>query len=198
MTTLSSLSVSVLALVVGCGIAAAQATGAQPPDGGEDRPRPRPPIDTALDVNGDEIIDAGEIANAVAAVTKLDTNGDGQLTPDEYRPPRPGGRAAGQAKGDGAAAWQSGQGATGAGTGRGTPPQGGARPRPPIVRALDANGDGEIDAGELANADKALRALDADGDGTLSPNEYRPPRPDGPGAQNPTGDTRGTSPLPKG
>jgi len=182
MTTLSRSLLAALVLALGCSLAAAQVPGAPPPDGGGGGPRPRPPIDTALDVNSDEIIDAGEIANAVAAVTKLDTNGDGQLTPDEYRPPRPGGRAAGQAKGNEAGTGRSGQGATDAGTGRGTPPQGGGRPRPPIVTALDANGDGEIDAGELANAVAALKKLDVNGDGTLSPDEYRPPRPDGPGA----------------
>ncbi len=54
------------------------------------RPRkPRPPLELALDANGDGVIDAGEIANASAALKKLDMNGDGKLTPDEYRPPRP-------------------------------------------------------------------------------------------------------------
>jgi hypothetical protein len=43
----------------------------------------------ALDANGDGIIDEKEIANASAALKKLDKNGDGKLTPDELRPPRP-------------------------------------------------------------------------------------------------------------
>jgi len=51
--------------------------------------RPKPPLETALDANGDGVIDAGEIANAPTALKKLDKNGDGKLTPDEYRPPRP-------------------------------------------------------------------------------------------------------------
>ena len=55
-----------------------------------ERPRPpRPPIDLGLDANGDEVIDAAEIANAPAALRKLDRNGDGRLTPDEYRRSRP-------------------------------------------------------------------------------------------------------------
>jgi hypothetical protein len=33
------------------------------------------------------VIDAEEISNAPAALRTLDKNGDGQLTPDELRPP---------------------------------------------------------------------------------------------------------------
>jgi hypothetical protein len=43
----------------------------------------------ALDVNHDGVIDAEEISNAPAELRTLDKNGDGQLTPDELRPPRP-------------------------------------------------------------------------------------------------------------
>jgi Ca2+-binding EF-hand superfamily protein len=46
---------------------------------------------TALDANGDGVIDADEIANASAALAKLDKNGDGKLTPDEFIGPRHGG-----------------------------------------------------------------------------------------------------------
>lgn len=60
-------------------------------DNPEDRPTsmdqgqkpPRPKIDLALDPNGDEIIDADEIANAPALLRKLDTNRDGKLSMDE-------------------------------------------------------------------------------------------------------------------
>jgi hypothetical protein len=58
-----------------------------PPDG--DRKRPVFPVIAALDANGDGVIDASEIANAPAALKKLDKNGDGQLTRDELMPPRP-------------------------------------------------------------------------------------------------------------
>ncbi len=51
--------------------------------------RPPPPLIAALDVNHDGVIDADEIANAPAALKKLDKNGDGKLTEDELRPPRP-------------------------------------------------------------------------------------------------------------
>src|SRR4051812_48017429 len=66
--------------------------GAPGPDG-RGRPgrrrMPPPPLMVALDVNGDGILDEQEIANAVAALKTLDKNGDGQLTPDELRPPLP-------------------------------------------------------------------------------------------------------------
>ncbi len=51
--------------------------------------RPPPPVMQALDANHDGVIDAYEIANAPAALKTLDKNGDGKLTQDELRPPRP-------------------------------------------------------------------------------------------------------------
>ena len=53
--------------------------------------RPMNPIVEALDLNHDGIIDADEIAKAPESLKKLDKNGDGKLTPDEYRPQRAGG-----------------------------------------------------------------------------------------------------------
>lgn len=155
-------------------IATAQPPDGPPPDGGPPGPpgrhghRPPPlPIVLALDTNHDGIIDAGEIANAPAALKTLDKNGDGQLTPDEYLPPPPGGT-----------------------NGPGGPPPGGPRvgpggqtnrpPAPPIIAALDLNGDGIIDADEIAQASESLKKLDKNGDGQLTPDEYLPPRPHGP------------------
>jgi Ca2+-binding EF-hand superfamily protein len=43
-----------------------------------------------------------------------------------------------------------------------------------LAAALDANGDGTIDAGEIANASKALLRLDANKDGILSDEELHP------------------------
>jgi hypothetical protein len=57
-----------------------------PPGGGN---RPKPPIESALDANGDGVISAEEIANAPAALKTLDKNGDGELSADEYRPAMP-------------------------------------------------------------------------------------------------------------
>ena len=55
---------------------------------------PRPPASPlvmALDQNNDGIMDTEELSNASDSLKKLDKNGDGKLTPDEYRPARPGG-----------------------------------------------------------------------------------------------------------
>ena len=43
-----------------------------------------------------------------------------------------------------------------------------------LLAAIDANGDGTIDAGEIANAGKALLRLDANKDGVLSAEELAP------------------------
>ena len=55
---------------------------------GEFRP-PVPPLVGALDLNHDGTIDEKEIAQASESLKKLDKNGDGKLTIDELRPPRP-------------------------------------------------------------------------------------------------------------
>lgn len=60
-----------------------------------------------------------------------------------------------------------------------TRPEGRGRPVPPIVAALDANGDGVLDAVEISNAAAALAKLDVNGDGSLSADELRPVRPEG-------------------
>ena len=53
-----------------------------------------------------------------------------------------------------------------------------AKAQPPLVVAtLDANHDGIIDAGEIANASQALKSLDKNADGRLSPEELRRSRP---------------------
>src|ERR1022692_3313439 len=63
----------------------------------------------------------------------------------------------------------------------GGPPGGpGMRPHhppPAFMKALDANGDGVIDADEIANATTALKALDTNGDGKLTFDELFGPRP---------------------
>jgi len=50
----------------------------------------------------------------------------------------------------------------------------GGRPRNPVMLALDADGDGEVSAQEIAGATAALKKLDKDGDGELSRDEMRP------------------------
>jgi hypothetical protein len=139
-----------------------------PPGQGRGGHRPPPPLIAVLDANHDGIIDADEIANASAALKTLDKNGDGRLTPDEYMPPMPPRR----------------DGPDGPGNGTNRPPA------PPIVAALDANGDGIIDADEIANAPAALKTLDKNGDGKLTPDEFRPPHPFGRGGPGGPGERR--------
>lgn len=61
----------------------------------------------------------------------------------------------------------------------------GGRPVPLIVQALDANGDGIIDAEEMANAPEVLKKLDKNGDGKLTRDEYLGGRPGGGGPGGP-------------
>lgn len=113
------------------------------------RPPPGPLIGI-LDANHDGVISADEIANASANLLKLDTNGDGQLTPDELRPMRPADAP--------------------------PPPPDAVRHHrnSPLMLALDANGDGTLSAQEIANAPASLKALDTNHDGQLTPDEFRP------------------------
>jgi hypothetical protein len=160
------------------------ARGAGAGGGGQGGPgghRPPPsPVVAVLDANHDGVIDAQEIANAPAALATLDANGDGSLTRDELHPPPPQGYQGAQ-RGNGARAGRGGQQQQNTGPSDGP---GGNHPVPPLISALDANGDGTIDAQEIANASTALKGLDANGDGQLTHDEFCPPPPDGgPGAQ---------------
>lgn len=116
MKTTTKVTLSVLTLGVSALMLMAENTGvrpagnARPPRGEEGgRPggpghRPPPPVIAVLDANHDGVIDAAEIANASAALLTLDKDGDGRLTQEELRPPRPEGEAGGpeQAGGPGA------------------------------------------------------------------------------------------------
>jgi hypothetical protein len=171
-TMMTMLALGAAALAVN----AQDAGGPPPPDGpggpGVNGRRPPPsPLFMALDVNHDGVIDADEIANAPAALKALDKNGDGKLTQDELRPPRPENAANGDVNDP--PRWD------GPGGGHGGPPGvNGRRPPPdPLMQALDVNHDGVIDADEIANAAAALKMLDANGDGKLTRDEQRPPRP---------------------
>jgi hypothetical protein len=64
------------------------------------------------------------------------------------------------------------------------PPRDGPPPHGPADRlraALDANGDHELDAGEIEAASRALKTLDEDGNGRIDRHEFRPPLPPRPG-----------------
>jgi len=56
-----------------------------PPDG----KRPVPPLIHALDADHDGTISAQEMENAPESLKALDKNSDGELSPDELRPPGP-------------------------------------------------------------------------------------------------------------
>lgn len=74
------------------GPAAKQGDAPDGPDKGGpqgDRKRPVPPLMSVLDADGDGVISADEIAGAAVSLRKLDKNGDGKLTPDEYHPEPP-------------------------------------------------------------------------------------------------------------
>lgn len=94
---LMSLSLCVLS----CGVSLAQPPGGRegrpPRDGAPRDGRPRenapPPhnrLMDALDQDRDHVISAEEIKSAIASLLKLDRNGDGKLTEDEFRPEHPG------------------------------------------------------------------------------------------------------------
>lgn len=57
------------------------------PDDGERRPEV-PSIAETIDLNHDGIIDSSEIKKASQSLLKRDKNGDGTITPDEYRGPQ--------------------------------------------------------------------------------------------------------------
>lgn len=102
MKTITKAALGLLALGTSGWMLIAQDSGNRTPNeqtppnegpGGPGGPRhhrpPPPPLFAALDVNHDGVIDEAEIANASAALKTLDKNGDGKLTMDELRPPRP-------------------------------------------------------------------------------------------------------------
>lgn len=143
--------------------------------GGPGRGRGVPPLIVALDANKDGKIDASEIANAAKAIAALDKNGDGIISGDEMHPPRPADAPE-------------------------PPADAPKRPVPAILKALDTDGDGTLNATEVANAPAALAKLDKNGDGVLTPDEFMGmgPRGEGRGPGGPSGREGGRGPRGEG
>lgn len=115
---------------------------------------------TALDINGDGILDATEIEAAPKSLAKLDKNSDGQITSDEVRLTMPPGRGPG-------------------GPGRGGESDGAARTdlvedTVKTLMAFDANGDGKLSRSELPERFQGIFTRgDENKDGFLTPDEIR-------------------------
>src|SRR5580698_6833822 len=142
MKKIIKVTLALVSLAIGVFPAYAQDNG-DPNGDGPPRHHHRPPplpLMLALDTNHDGIIDSNEIANASAELLTLDKNGDGELTQDEYLPPRP----------------------------PNADSQNFRPPPSPLIEALDVNHDGIIDANEIANAPAELKTLDKNGDGKLT------------------------------
>ena len=127
----------------------------------------RRPLIAALDTNHDTTISTQELAAASTALLALDANRDGQLSLDELRPAAGrGDRGAGRA-GSGDRDGRDGQGDSARGGRRGL--RGDA-----VAGVLDANGDRNLSAGEIAAAPEALKKLDRNADGQLTRDEFGP------------------------
>jgi uncharacterized protein YuzE len=105
------------------------------------------PVLRALDADHDGVLSAVEIANAPADLRTLDLNGDGKLSADEC------GLHVPDASLNTRCLYMR---------------------MHPILDVLDADGDGEISAAEIARAAAALRSLDISGDGMLTMRELVP------------------------
>jgi Ca2+-binding EF-hand superfamily protein len=132
----------------------------RPGSGGGGIPNPKEFL-SRLDKNGDGKISKDEAPDRMKEnFDRLDVNKDGFIGLDEF------GRG------------PAGLGGRPAGTPPGASLPGGLPPLP-VLRALDADNDGEISKAEIEGAAKALAALDKNGDGKLSRDEILPNMPAG-------------------
>ena len=158
---------------------------AEGPQGGHGQ-HPMPPLIKALDPNGDMVIDATEMANAGTALKALDKDGDGTVSREEMWPGRGRGHEGKGGEGEKAEKAEKPEKpekAENAGKGEKGEGKQGRKHHSPLLKALDTNGDGSLDATEMANAPAALKTLDKNNDGKLTAEELRPPRPEGKGGK---------------
>jgi len=132
-----------------------------------------------FDRNGDGALQKEEVPERMHGIfARADSNQDGILSREELSrvaAPGAGPSASGEERGRGRAGMPGGGGG-----GRG----GMSMMRmDPVMRALDADQDGEITATEWNAAPRVLVKLDTNGDGQLTPDELRPGFPGGAGRQ---------------
>ena len=130
---------------------------------------------TALDTDVDGELSSDEVGNAPDTLVSLDADENGMLSADELAPEigaggrGRAGRIGRRGRGEG-----PGRGGRGAGA-RGPGGFGGAGLEAfPVMASLDADGDRELSAEEIADASGALIPLDANGDGRLAGDELVP------------------------
>jgi Ca2+-binding EF-hand superfamily protein len=117
--------------------------------------------------------------------TRADKNGDGKITKDEAPEKLAQGFDRVDANGDGSVDKEEFRRVVGAMLGRPGGPQG--QPRPEMIvgvmllKALDADGNGELSSSEIADAPKVLAKFDKNGDGKIEKEELlaQAPRPQG-------------------
>jgi len=157
------------------------------------------------DENEDGKLSKSEMPERLQSMfARADKDENGELTKDEIRRDlegREGGGGRGEGgdrerEGGGRGREEGGRGREGGGPGEGRPPFGGPGGMPmfPLMKALDANNDGEISADEINNATAALKKLDRNKDGRLDHEELRPEFRGGPGGPGGDRDREGGRP----
>jgi Ca2+-binding EF-hand superfamily protein len=156
-----------IASIIVIGIAAGLTMQAQEGRGpGRGRPAPNAGF-SALDLNGDGVLDASEIAAAPSSLAKLDKDSDGQITSGEVRMAMPQGRGPGGRGGRG----EGGEGGRG---GEGQQAGNNVEETVSMLMTFDENGDGKLSRSELPERFQGIfDRADENKDGFLTPDEIR-------------------------